>query len=373
VYKANLARFLADNKRQPDAAEKQDLVGKAIKAAKEDAKLPEDAPMDLSPAAIDIAARRYLQDGTLPTGSLGGKASANLKARVMNRAAEIDPAANIAANKGTNTANQASLVQLTKTANATEAFAKTATDNLDLALAQSGQVARTGSKLANRYLQWVQGELTPAEGLTQFETYIYTAAREYAKVTSGGAMTSPWPSDNERRTDSPRSPASRSDHHRELLVAVVTKADDDLPIDRLPIDPRGRLEHGRHIVDPAFRIVHLDVPGRRFAFSDYAVANRVVDLRHTQRPQHDRPDCGCHQWGSEHQQVGPAGQHGSDREQQTADQCAGVRSRRPPAVLRRHDEVVPPGVGVGTEASTSSVTVVPEALVSHSSGLIVIR
>jgi hypothetical protein len=29
--------------------------------------------------------------------------------------------------------------------------------------------------------------LSPAEGLTKFETYVYTAAREYAKVTSGGA------------------------------------------------------------------------------------------------------------------------------------------------------------------------------------------
>jgi hypothetical protein len=35
--------------------------------------------------------------------------------------------------------------------------------------------------------------------------------------------------------------------------------------------------------------------------------------------------------------------------------------------------MVLPGVGVGTEARTSSVTVVPEALVSHNSGLIVIR
>ena len=99
----------------------------------------------------------------------------------------------------------------------------------------------------------------------------------------------------------------------------------------------------------------------------------MAHLRQTPWPQHDRPNCGTHQRSSEHQQVGAAGQHGSDREQQTAEQRAGVRSRRSPAVLRLHDEMVPPGVGVGTEASTSSVTVVPEALVSHSSGLIVIR
>jgi hypothetical protein len=107
--------------------------------------------------------------------------------------------------------------------------------------------------------------------------------------------------DDEYRTDSPRSPASRADNHRERLVAVVTKADDDLPIDRLPIDPRRRLEHGRHVVDPAFRIPHLDVPRRRFALADYAVADRMVHLRQTPRPQHDRPHCGTHQRSSEHQ------------------------------------------------------------------------
>src|SRR4249920_1775511 len=106
-------------------------------------------------------------------------------------------------------------------------------------------------------------------------------------------------SDNECRTDSPRSPTNRADHHRERLGAVVTKADDDLPIDWLPIDPRRRLEHGRHVVDPAFRIAHFDVPGRRFALPDYAVANRMVHLRQTPWPQDDRPNCGTHQRSSE--------------------------------------------------------------------------
>jgi hypothetical protein len=144
-------------------------------------------------------------------------------------------------------------------------------------------------------------------------------------------------------------------------------------MDRLPIDPRRRLEHRRHVVDSAFRIAHPDVPRRRLALSDYAVANRMAHLRQTPGPQDDGPRCGTHQRSSEHQQVGAAGQHGSDCEQQTTEQRPGVRSRRSPAVLRLHDELVPPGAGVGTEASTSSVTVAPEAFVSHNSGLIVIR
>jgi hypothetical protein len=61
--------------------------------------------------------------------------------------------------------------------------------HMDLALNQSDKVIRTGIPIVNRYTQWAFGQaLTGRKELTRFETYIYTAAREYAKVTSGGAM-----------------------------------------------------------------------------------------------------------------------------------------------------------------------------------------
>src|SRR3954452_2009942 len=85
-------------------------------------------------------------------------------------------------------------------------------------------------------------------------------------------------SDNQCRTDSPISPTSRADRHRQRPVAVVTKADDHLPIYWVRIDPRRRLEYRRHVVDPAFRIAHVDVPGRRLALPHHAVCERVVDL-----------------------------------------------------------------------------------------------
>jgi hypothetical protein len=190
AYKNGLARFVAENKRQPEPKEKDAIYQAAVAEAKKSADTGEESAVALSPAGLDAAALNYAKTGQLPPMGMG-KGGAAVRSKIINRAAEkyggTDPL-DIAANKSTYTANQASLTQLTKTANATEAFAKTASDNLDLALAQSANVARTNSKLVNRYLQWAQGELSPAEGLTQFETYIYTAAREYAKVTSGGAM-----------------------------------------------------------------------------------------------------------------------------------------------------------------------------------------
>jgi len=79
---------------------------------------------------------------------------------------------------------------LMATAAFTKTYASTANDNLQLALNQSDAVARSGAKIVNNYTQWVQGNFTPAGDLAAFETYIYTAAREYAKVTSGGAKSS---------------------------------------------------------------------------------------------------------------------------------------------------------------------------------------
>lgn len=85
-------------------------------------------------------------------------------------------------------ANSASISNIAQLRNATIASTATATDNLNLALNQSASVPRTGSPIVNRYGQWILGqELTGDPNLAKFETYIYTASREYAKVTSGAS------------------------------------------------------------------------------------------------------------------------------------------------------------------------------------------
>ncbi|MEI6580797.1 MAG: hypothetical protein WCO07_01350 [bacterium] len=78
-------------------------------------------------------------------------------------------------------------LQLLQTSAFIHTYGSTAVDNLNLALEQSKLVPRGGAKMANNFKQWMQGNWTPAGDLAKFETYIYTAGREYAKVTSGGA------------------------------------------------------------------------------------------------------------------------------------------------------------------------------------------
>jgi hypothetical protein len=69
-----------------------------------------------------------------------------------------------------------------------KASATTAKENIELVNQQSDKVARSGSKMVNRFQQWTRREvLTGDPELAQFEEYLYTAAREYARVTTGAA------------------------------------------------------------------------------------------------------------------------------------------------------------------------------------------
>ena len=136
----------------------------------------------------------YATLGRLPAMGMGSKGQTTaLRTAIQNKAGALAAAAGVdlPTLQAEYRANAGTLNKLLPVATATAGFAQTANDNLDLALQQSGQVSRTGSPLVNRYAQWANGHvLTGNPALTKFETYIYTAAREYAKVTSGGAMSS---------------------------------------------------------------------------------------------------------------------------------------------------------------------------------------
>ncbi len=141
----------------------------------------------LSKNGLDVAANNYITSKTMPSLGLGANGNVQVaRMAVINRAGELT--------KGNATAQQAlykalssSQSSLTTKLTQTSAASKTALDNLDLALQQSPQVTRTDSAFINSMMQKYQSNFTEAKELTRFETYIYTAAREYAKVTSGGA------------------------------------------------------------------------------------------------------------------------------------------------------------------------------------------
>lgn len=150
-----------------------------------------DPKTGMTPNAMFQGAVTFALEGKPPSVGLGNNPrAAAIRAGVANKAGALAAAAGVDLPQlqAEYKANALALNKLLPQAKATATAANTATDNLDLALRQSTEVTRTGAKLVNHYVQWAQGNLTPATGLTKFETYVYTAAREYAKVTGGGAL-----------------------------------------------------------------------------------------------------------------------------------------------------------------------------------------
>ena len=142
---------------------------------------------DLTPGGLDAVALMFLKTGQMP--SLGmGAAAVGLRQKIINRAAELMPNLDIAGNQSGFKADQATLTLLTKRVGATRAFAEQAKGSLNNAARASQAMPRTGSPLVNRYSQFVTGKtLTGDPRLTRLEVFIYSAARDYAKVTSGGS------------------------------------------------------------------------------------------------------------------------------------------------------------------------------------------
>jgi hypothetical protein len=72
--------------------------------------------------------------------------------------------------------------------NQTTAFANSALASLNFAVESGEKVWNAKIPTANRMRNWLSGTLAPNEALSEFEVFVYTAARDYAKVTSGGAL-----------------------------------------------------------------------------------------------------------------------------------------------------------------------------------------
>jgi hypothetical protein len=149
-----------------------------------------DPQTGMTPNAVYQAALVHALENKLPALGFGQTPRAMaLRMGITNKAGAMAAAAGVdlPTLQAEYRANSTALNKILPIATQTAASAGTAMDNLQLAIDQSDQVARTGAKFVNRYAQWVQGSFTPAKGLSQFETYVYTAAREYAKVVSGSA------------------------------------------------------------------------------------------------------------------------------------------------------------------------------------------
>ena len=153
--------------------------------------------LDLSPAAINAMADRYMIDGTMPGLGLG-KAATKARSMVMNRVAEkmaageISPA-DLVSNKIVAGGLRAEANRLLGQRGPMLAFAQTADKNLDIALELSQKADRTGVPVLNRWLLAGKKQIAGDPDVSAFHAATQVAVNEFAKVTSsatGGGVTS---------------------------------------------------------------------------------------------------------------------------------------------------------------------------------------
>ena len=135
----------------------------------------------LTGPALDQAAQRFGQTGVLPSLGMGAVGAQTRKA-IMNRAAEIAPAGNIAVNSAEYKANQTSLTNVQKNFDQVNAFENTAGKNLDLFLGTAQKAIDSGSPWVNTPLRAVAAGGLGSADLAAFNAARTTALTEIAKV-----------------------------------------------------------------------------------------------------------------------------------------------------------------------------------------------
>lgn len=140
----------------------------------------------LTDDAITQTAKRYLETGVMPPLGMGDKTT---RQRVLNRAAQLDPSSNVAANSAGFRADSGSLAALQKSRDAIAAFEHTAARNIDVFLETAGKVVDTGSPIANISARLVSGKMLGSPDQAAYDAARLVAVNEIAKITSNPNLT----------------------------------------------------------------------------------------------------------------------------------------------------------------------------------------
>lgn len=149
-------------------------------AAKEKA-ADEDSTVDLTGPALDTAARMYLATGAMPSMGMGKKGTA-ARQRIMNRAGELDPNANLALNQSDFRADRTSLGNLTKLSDAATAWEKTALRNSNVMLNAMKKIPDTGVPWLNAPIRSVNVKGLGAADQAAFRTARQVVIPEFARL-----------------------------------------------------------------------------------------------------------------------------------------------------------------------------------------------
>lgn len=145
---------------------------------------PDGSVGGLSAAAIEQAAKRYIETGgELPAFGMNKQAGA-IKIAILNRAQELAGDDSIAGNKADFKANMGSLAKAQAQFDAVDTFERTAIKNMDLAMRLVKKIPDAGSSLANKPLRALSSTMG-SEDMTAFNTALNAARPEFGKILNG--------------------------------------------------------------------------------------------------------------------------------------------------------------------------------------------
>lgn len=136
-------------------------------------------------------------------------------------AAELDPNGSLAKAQAEFSGTKQGMNAIIKNKSQVEAFAKTASDTLDLVGENSSKVARTGMPLYNHFLLWKKGEVDGDDDTAVLKNSIDTATTEYARVMTG-SMSGPV-TDGMRTKAEGMLSAAMADHTVPKVIAFMKK------------------------------------------------------------------------------------------------------------------------------------------------------
>lgn len=260
--------------KRPDDLSLEDQ-GKARQAwARADDKAPstaDDAGLKLTPAGRDAAARNYAVTGQLPPMGMGKEAAAT-KAAIVNRAAELYPDLDLAANSADYRSNRGSLVKMQAQRDAIGAFEQTAGKNIDIFLKEAGKVIDTGSPMANTVARLVSGKMLGSADQAGYDAARQVAISEIAKITSNPNLSGSL-SDSARHEVDAFNPREATLKQTVEVMRILKQdmGNRTIALDKQLADIRGRIKGGSGSSTTPDKPAPAS-PGGLFSYQDYLKA-----------------------------------------------------------------------------------------------------
>jgi hypothetical protein len=138
----------------------------------------------MTPEALEMAAKRFLADGTMPT-----RISEMTKKQIVNRAGQISPGGNVALNVATYKADAASLKQITQQLNAVEAFEQTGLKNLKLFTDAAAKIPDTGVPWLNTPVRYLSDKMVGSTNMAAVSAARQVALTEISRVVANPNLT----------------------------------------------------------------------------------------------------------------------------------------------------------------------------------------